>query len=120
MNLPEEEKFQDVCADVVIRFKGHGSYKGRAGALKAFKKRTPGYDSLVYEGTLDNFCEVYDLAVKAIELFPAKREKTSKYSEFEDINFEKSLEYINQVLPEYGKNIKDQILNWVIFWHYLK
>lgn len=120
MNLPEDKLFQDVCADVVIRFKGHGSYKWRAGSLKAFKKRTPGYKPFVYEETLDKFCEVYDFAVQAIDRFPAKREKTSKYSEFEDIDFEKCMEYINQILPGYGENIKYQILNWVIFWHHLK
>ena len=55
-----------------------------------------------------------------MELFPSKRERTSKYCEFEDIDFEKSLKYISQVLPGYSENIKSQILNWVIFWYYLK
>ena len=120
MNLPEEELFTDVCSDVVIRFKGHGAYKGRAGALRAFKRRAPEYDHHIYEAAFDKFCHVYDTAVKAIEMFPSNREKKSRYAEFEDINYEKCLDYLEQEFPGYGKDIKSHILNWVIFWHYLK
>lgn len=120
MKLPDEEIFQEVCSDVIVRFKGHNAYKGRDGALKAFRRRAPDYDSSIYETAFDNFCDIYDLAVVAIELFPAERETKSKYAEFEDINYEKCMEYIEQVLPGYGESIKTQILNWVIFWHYLK
>ena len=119
MKLPETELFQDVCADVVIRFKGHDSYKARKGAIKAFKKRVPGYEDAIYDLAFDSFCRVYDLSVEAIELFPANGSK-GKYSQAEDINSDACLKYIDQVLPGYGNKGKTQILDWVIFWHYLK
>jgi hypothetical protein len=120
MKLPADEIFHEVCADVVVRFKGHDSYKGRSGALRAFRKRAPGYDLPVYESAFDSCCDIYDLAVIAIELFPAAREKTSKYAEFEDIDFARCMQHIECVFPGDGEGIKKQILNWVIFWHYLK
>jgi len=120
MRLPQNDTFQDVCSDVVVRFKGHGSYKGRSGALRAFKKRAPNFEPNEYEIAFDRFCAVYDLAVSAIQQFPSERESKSKYAKFEDIDFEKCLCYIDHVLPGYGATMKKQILGWVIFWHYLK
>lgn len=120
MKLPDDELFQAVCADVVVRFKGHDSYKGKAGALKTFRKRAPDYETAAYETAFDYFCDIYDLAVVAIALFPAATEKSSIYAEFEDIDFDACLDYLQQMLPEYSADIKAQILKWVIFWHYLK
>jgi len=120
MKLPDDELFQEVCADVIIRFKGHDAYKGKKGALKAFRKRAPEYDPAAYETAFDYFCDIYDLAVVAIALFPAEREKSSIYAEFENIDFDECMNYLEQLLPGYGARIKTQILNWVIFWHYLK
>ena len=103
MKLPEEQLFEEVCADVVIRFKGHGAYKGRAGALKAFRKRAPTYDPLIYETAFDKFCLVYDLAVITIGIFPSNNESNGKYAEFEDIYFEKCMDYLR---PLSGINVR--------------
>ena len=119
MRIPEADSFAEVCSDVVIRFKGHGAYQGRPGALRAFRRRAPGYEASTYEQGLDIFCEVYDLAVKAIRLFPAAQQSKGKFAKYEDIDADQCMSYLERVLPGQGTGIKRQILNWVIFWHYL-
>ena len=120
MKLPDDERFQEVCADVVIRFRAQDAYKDSKGALKAFRRRAPEFEPAVYTHAFDVFCDIYDLAVIAIELFPAERSKDSIYAEFEDISYDECMAYLDRLLPGYGISIKSHILNWVIFWHYLK
>ena len=120
MKLHGDKLFDEVCADVVIRFRGHDAYQGRAGALRAFRRRAPGFDTGDYETAFDRYCAVYDLAVKAITMFPSDHESGSRYAQFEDIDFGRCLAHMDQVLPGQGTDIKVQILHWVIFWHYLK
>ena len=105
---------------MVTRFKGHGSYGGRAGALRAFRRRAPGFDAGAYAGAFDQFCRVYDTAVASIEVHRTERDKHNYYAEAEDIDFDRCMQDLERHLPGYGKEIKARILHWVIFWHYLK
>lgn len=120
MTVSIDEIFREVCSDVVIRFKGHDAYGSKSGALRAFERRAPGHDSASYESAFDTYCDVYDLAVIAIELFPANLETRGKYAQFEDIDHARCMDYITGIFPGYDREIQSQILNWVIFWHYLK
>ena len=121
MKLPSDKKLLDTCVDVVIRFKGHGSYKGHSGAIKALSRRGPGFEAAAYQTTFDSFCELYDKAVDAIERHPAARpDKKSIYAEFEDVDFEACMRELDMIHPGSALAEKKEILNWVIFWHYLK
>jgi hypothetical protein len=121
MSPRDDPKLLDVGSDVVVRFKGHGSYKGEAGALKAMKRRAPGFSDEDYRATFDMLSQVYDRAVDAIQRHPAHRpEKTSRFAELEDIDCDACMRELETIEPGVAVGEKWQILNWVIFWHYLK
>jgi hypothetical protein len=105
----------------VIRFKGHGSYKGEQGAIRALARRAPGFESEEYRALFDLLCRVYDRAVEAIGRHPADRPgKQSRYAEYEDIDHGACLAELEQIEPGVAVPEKRAILSWVIFWHYLK
>ena len=118
--IPADENFREVCSDVVMRFKGHDAYGGRDAALKAFHRRAPGHEPADYENAFDNGCDIYDLALNAIVLFPAEDRTRNGYARSEDIDIEKCLRYIEELCPDGGEKMRSQILHGVIFWHYLK
>ena len=120
MKLPDQDIFHDSCADIVIGFKGQGTYNDRDVALKAFQRRAPDHDSALYATAFDYFCDLYDFAVVTIELFPAEEQDKGEHAKAEDIDYEKCMDHIEQVFPGDGASIKSQILNWVIYWHYLR
>ncbi len=118
---PTDPKLLEICCDVVIRFKGHGSYKGRPGALKALARRAPGFTEDEYRVVLDLLCQVYDRAVEAIQIHRVERpEKTSRYAQIEDIDHNACMAELETIEPGVATMPKWHILNWVIFWHYLK
>ena len=111
----------DVACDVAIRLKGHGDYKGRSGALKALARRAPGFTEEVYRAALDLLCGAYDRAVEAIRTHRRERPgKTSRFAEFEDIDFDACLVELEAIEPGVATEQKRAILTWVIYWHDLK
>src|SRR4051794_20770875 len=111
----------DVGCDVVVRFKGHGSYKGEPGAVRALAKRGPGSTQDESRAVFDLLCRVYDLAAEAIQRHPAERpEKQGQFAEFEDIDFDACMVELEAIEPGVATKQKREILTWVIFWNYLK
>jgi hypothetical protein len=121
MPIPADPNLLDVACDVVIRLKGHGSYKGEPGALRALAKRAPGFSRDEYLAVFDSLCQVYDRAVDAIRQHPAERpEKEGQFAEFEDIDCDVCMGDLEAIEPGVATKQKQEILIWVIFWHYLK
>ena len=121
MPLPTEAALLEAACDVVIRLKGHGSYRGEAGALRALARRVPGFAQEEYRAAFDFLCRVYDRAVEAIRRHPAERPgKTSRFAEFEDIDFDACLGELEEIQPGVATKQKREILTWVIYWHYLR
>ena len=66
-------------------------------------------------------CSVYDRAVEAIQRHRVNRpKKKGEYSEFEDIDYDACMTELEEIAPGEALKQKRGILNWVIFWHYLK
>ncbi len=121
MPIPHDPHLLDACCDVVIRFKGSGSYKGERGALKALARRAPGFEPEEDRALFDLLCRVYDRAVEAICRHPADRTgRRSRYAAYEDIDHEACMAELEQIEPGVAVAGKRAILSWVIFWHYLK
>jgi hypothetical protein len=121
MPLPTEAGLLEAACDVVIRFKGHGSYKRHPGALRALAKRFPGSSQAEYRRVFDLLCRVYDRAVEAIRRHPAQRpEKQGQFAESEDIDFDACMVELEAIEPGVATKQKREILTWVIYWHYLK
>lgn len=123
MTLPlqSDENLFDVACDVVIRLKGHDSYKRQSGALKALARRAPGFTQEQYRDVLNFLISVYDQAVKSVTLHRVERpEKTSRFAEMEDIDSKACMADLEFIEPGLATEQKWEILNWVIFWYYLK
>jgi hypothetical protein len=121
MPPPTDPYLLDTCCDVVVRFKGHGSYGGEQAALKALRRRAPGSSQEEYRAAFDVLCKAYDRAVEAIRRHPAERPGGQRpYAEYDDIDFDACMRELEEVEPGAAMKQKRDILNWVIFWHYLK
>ena len=121
MPIPTDPRLLDIACDVTIRFRGHGSYGDEEGALKALRRRAPGHMPDEYRAAFEFLCTVYDRAVAAIPRHPAYRPgKTSIFAEPEDIDFDSCMAELDEIEPGLGAREKGCILNWCIFWHYLK
>jgi hypothetical protein len=121
MPIPIDPRLLDIACDVTIRFRGHGSYGGEKGALKALRRRAPGYTLDEYRAVFAFFRTVYDRAVEAIPTHLAHRpDKTTNFAESEDIDFDACMAKLDEIEPGLAAREKGWILNWCIFWHYLK
>jgi hypothetical protein len=121
MRIPTDPQLLVIACDVTIRFRGHGSYGDERGDLKALRRRAPGHTPDEYRTVFEFLLTVYDRAVAAIPRRLAHRpEKTSKFAEIEDIDFDACMAELNEIEPGLASREKGWILNWCIFWHYLK
>jgi len=121
MPIPTDPKLLDIACDVTIQFRGHGSYGDEKRALRTLRKRCPGHSSVEYLVVFEFFFRVYDQAVTAIPRHPAHRpEKTTKFAEAEDIDFAACMKELDELEPGLAMQEKSWILNWCLFWHYLK
>ena len=117
-----DKAYADILNDVTIRFKAHQSYKTKEGALKALIKRTKAFTGILPAQDLELACVIYDKAVELIgsENYTDRSRNTTTYSAYEDIQFEKCVHELKQQIPTTDDGLTSLILNWVIFWHYLK
>ena len=64
---------------------------------------------------------VRDRAIDAVKRHCVDRpDKTSRFSEAEYIDFDACMRELETIEPGVGTPEKGGMLNWVIFWHYLK
>jgi hypothetical protein len=116
-----DARLLDIACDVTIRFRAHRSYGSEKGALKALRRRAPGYTPDEYQAVLQFLCKVYDRAKLAVPRHVLNRpDKTSKFDDFEDIDYAACLRILNRFKPGVALREKRWILNWCIFWYYLK
>lgn len=121
MPIPTDPRLLDIACDVTIRFRGHRSYGDERGALKALRRRAPGHTPDEYRAVFECLCSVYDRAVLAISRHPTHRpEKATNVAESEDIDYAACMADLDEIEPGRAFREKGWILNWCIFWHYLK
>ena len=123
MAISSDPLVLDVGCDVVIRYRGHDGYGGeRRRALGAMTRRTSKSREQC-GAVLDAFCEVYDRAVAAIarHRVPADRPGGGmRHAAPGDIDRDACMRELDEIEPGVALPQKGQILDWVIFWHYLK
>jgi hypothetical protein len=121
MPIPTDPSLLDIACDVTIRLRGHGSDGDEKGALKALRRRAPGHAQGEYLAVFGFLRTVYDRAVAAIPRHLAHRpDKTTNLAEVEDINFAACMAELDEIEPGLAATEKGWILNWRIFWHFLK
>jgi hypothetical protein len=121
LSLRHDPKLLEIAGDVVVRFKEHDQYKGEAGALKALKRRAPGFSDDDCRAAFDLMSRVLDRAIDAIGRHRVHRpDKKSRFSEPEDIDQDACMRELETIEPGVATGEKWGMLNWAIFWHYLK
>ncbi len=116
-----DERLLDVCVDVVIRFKAHDRYRSEAGAVRALKRRAPGYTDEEYQAAFSLLNWVYDQAVLAVSSHRrGPTQPPKRFAEFEDIDVQACLANLERIAPNRAQRQKKTILHWVIYWHYLR
>ena len=87
----------EVGVDVVIRFKGFNTYGTWEKAVKALRRRAPGFTDTEYELLFLKLSDLFDRAVELIfsrseRVFPKRENKNRQYAEFEDVDYQYCLE----------------------------
>lgn len=119
---PDDLKLLEIACDVAIRLRGHWSYGNTIeGAIKALRRRAPGHTPDKYRAVLEFLCKVYDRAAEVIPMYPAQHHvNTTGFAQFEDIDYTACMRELNRIKPGVALKEKRCILNWCIFWCYLK
>ena len=121
MSTLDDPEFLNIACDVVVRFRAHDQYKGENGALKAFARRTPGFSPEQYRSRFNLLCKVYDRARDlATEYCYRPVANPGKHANLADIDFEAWLRELDDIEPGVAMPAKCDLLNWAIFWYYLK
>ena len=117
-----DKEYVDILNDVVIRFCAHHSYKTKEGALKALVKRAGKLQGLSNAENLDQAIAIYNKAAELISSgnYTDRSANTTIYSAYEDILFDKCLGELKTQFPNSDDQLASAILNWIVFWYYLK
>lgn len=107
------------CTDVVIRYKGHGSYGSEARALEALARRVPGFGARDYEAVFRLLVRVYERAVSAVARY-RRPPHSAPDAQAEPVDTAACLRALNRISPGYARREKARILDWVVFWHHMK
>ena len=115
----------DVAVDVVIRFKGFNTYGTWERAVKALRRRAPGFSDTEYEILFVKLTDVFDRAVELIfsrseKVFPNRGKQNAQYAEFEDVDYHYCLEQLRASKSHISESANQQIMSWVIHHYYLK
>jgi hypothetical protein len=85
------------------------------------RRRVPGSPSEDCEAAFGFLCDVYDRAKEAIlSRLSTPLEQVGKTVEFHDIDYDACLAILDQIEPGVAMAETRWILNWCIFWYYLK
>jgi hypothetical protein len=121
MSTLDDPEFLGIACEVVVRFKAHEQYKGENGAVKALARRAPGFSPEQYRSLFDLLCKVYDRARDlATEYCYRPNAKPGKHADPSDIDFEACLRELDEIEPGVAAPAKSALMNWAIFWYYLK
>ena len=115
----------DIGVDVVIRFKGFNTYGTWERAVKALRRRAPGFSDTEYEILFVKLTDVFDRAVELIfsrseKVFPKRKKRNPQYAEFEDVDYQYCLDRLRASKSHISESANQQIMNWVIHYYYLK
>jgi hypothetical protein len=112
----------DILNDVVIRLKAHQSYKTKEAALKALIKRSKAFPETDHASNLNLGIAIYDKAAELIGSgnYTDRSRNATIYAAQEDILFEACTSDIKKRFPGSEDELISLLLNWVVFWYYLK
>ena len=109
--------------DVLVKFKAHGNYKGSvAAAVKIITKRFPGVEEKECKDLFERVCLMYDHAAAIISAgkYIDHTKNTTGYSESSDIDIKAFREELLSQESHVDAEIVSNLMQWIIFWYYLK
>jgi len=118
MSLTDKEI--EIISDVTVRFIAHENYKTIDGAITSLKKRLDNYSRSDCENYLNQTVKVYNESVELIKTRKFVNPTNIKIASLDDIDFEKSLNYLSAQNETVETKLLISLLNWTIYWYYLK
>ncbi len=109
-----------VAVDVVIRWKDHGNYGSRQRAAAALQPRAsvPNHEA---ERLLDLVSTAHEAAVRAVPLHARpRRVRLHPFASAADIDKEACKADISGAVPDLPEAVSDAVLDWVIYWHWMR
>jgi len=116
------KEYIEILSDVAIKFNAYKTYKTREGAIKMLAKKTkefPGSDNSVH---FDTAALIYNKAKELISSrnYEDRSKNMTGFSMFEDILYNKCFVEIKKIAPTADETLITRILNWVIYWYYVR
>jgi len=119
--MTEHNELLETACDVVVRLKAHNQYKRSVNlAVRALKRRAPGFEDYEYKDAIDFLCSIYDNVADIVKHYPVDQTKQGLYAKYEDIDFALCMKNLDKLRPGYAFEQKRGILGWAIYWHYLR
>ncbi len=114
------DKEIEIITDVTVRFIAHDNYKTINGAITSLKKRLENYSLSVCEEIFKQSVKVYKESEELIKTGKFINPPDNKIASLDDIDFENSLNYLSLQNDTVDNKLIISILNWTIYWYYLK
>jgi len=106
---------------VVRNFIEYGNYKNnKLLALKAIHKIHPHTNKHKIEKMFDDYCKVLIESNKILSTYIKANIQPGSFSNFNDIDYKQYVIDLKSKYPNCGINAIKTLINWIIFWHYLK
>ncbi len=116
------KEYIEILCDVAIKFNTYKTYKTREGAIKALAKKTKEFHVSEHSVYLDIATLIYNKAKELISSrnYEDRSKNTTGFSAFEDILYDKCVVEIKKVADKTDELLISRILNWTIYWYYLR
>jgi hypothetical protein len=114
------DKEIEIISDVTVRYIAHDSYKNLSGAIARLKKRLEKYSLSECEEIFQLSMKVYNESAELIKSRKFINFSENRISELSDIDFQKNFEFLIQRNENTDTRLISILLNWTIFWYYLK
>lgn len=110
----------EVAVDVVRRWKDFGNYGSRQKALAALQRRA-GVPIHEADRLLDLVSAAHEAAVRAVPLHARhRRVRLNPFASADDIDHAACKADIGAAVPELPDAVRDSVLGWVVYWHWMR
>ncbi len=115
------EMFRSALSDVVWRFHAYDAYgKEPKKAIRALKKRAPGFPASFYEEQFERNLKLLIATIEAVGKAPKHFKPENIYSDFSDVDQDYVMNALRSTFPGQADEILKEHVGMVIYWYYLR
>ncbi len=117
-----DKAYIEILSDIAIKFNTYKTYKTREGAIKILTKKTSNFRDIDHAAHFDIATLVFDKAKELISSrkYEDRSKNTTGFSAFEDILYDACFAEIKAITPAADPLLITRILNWAIYWYYIR